>query len=756
MSYRRFIPRFNILDFGAHADSGVTDNTPFVVAALEACVAAGRGVVEVTEDPENPTGFYDMQSPGATVVFPPGTDIGNGSALFGIESTGTIPRIRMNHAIGVNNWLTLAGTRTIFRIYGLAFFADVADTVTACQTLMEIVGCHVQIENTCCVEIGTTEGNFYIFNSTTTDIRRCLFAGGFASPGYGRVVTFDAMGVATVEDCQILDSLAEPESEIRFRDPIQWPNLASIPASLICKNLVFGENANYQIHVEPVTAGMRVQNVEIDNCDFQPHGPDITAPNDLQTGAIWVKHTETVKIRGTIWNWQTTPMQQALHAEDAGDIEIDSCVGEIGNNGPVPPAWLGVRRIYTDGLTRSLKIRNSAYCYLDTTCPDVQIIQGTSSTQIAQDNTGGVQRVIVDDTIVRSVLAVAGGGGTGTAGILATPGAVSELSVGVLAAEGATDVSVFSAEAEATVSNVSAACHVAASSSSTLACDPAYQAPGPVDSSIAVAVGAGGTADQAVVTVTNQGTLASDFRVETKRRRVWPAWQPGLLLDVFGSRTAAPPIPPNLIAGWYDHSTLVNTAGKVATWKDRSGQHNDLTAIGAAQPVYTPVGNAGLPEADFAGAQVMTAAFAVPFQEGGTIFTVGTFTGDNQTHAAVAAAAGAFGVGDSTLWRQPLNEETMETDGGASSETPASAGWHSRLGSFYDNGTTIYIDGALATALNVTVALSNVGFLTVGDREGGGFPLTGSLQLVMIFTQALPVTLIAQLAAWARAIYGTP
>lgn len=744
MSYRRPIPRFNILDFGAHADSGTTDNTPAVRRAALAAIASGRGLVEFSLDPENPTGFYDMKSMGGLLSMP------SGVTTMGFVSRGAIPRLRISN-MGLNYWFQISATYTNFLMKNLCFFSD-DDSFPNCYALMEIVGAQHYMQGCVFDHVATQIGVLFIDNSASR-IVNCLQAGSGAAVGFGQW-TFDDLRFASIENCQFLDSGVFAESNIRVRNPSEWPNLGAPGVSkFIARGMVFGEQCIYTVNVTPTTMGKRLPYVEIDGLDFQPNGQgyEPSIPVATCSGAIMVQHTERVRIKDCGFNWQTRPLQPAVIAIDAGDVELDGCICTDALNGQYP---LGVRRIYADSTTRSLKLTDCTYQFLDTQCSDVTIVQGGVTTYVSQDTSGGGQRVYVEDTPLGNIDGVAGGGGTGTLGLLTTPGANNQLSAQVTSAQGETDPANFSAVAEAIVSNIAAVCHVTAATQSTVGADAAYGA-----TAVVYAAGSGSTADQAVLTATNHSAGPVDFSVRTSRKRTWPAWHPGLLLDVFGpkSRQPTPPLVP-LIVGWYDHSTLVNTGGFVATWKDRSGFHNDLTAAGAARPVYNAAGNNGLPEADFAGAQSMTAAITNAFNQGGCIFTVGTFTADSQTHATMSATAGVWTVGDLTLWRAPgATDEILMNGGSLAGDALVGTAWHTRLGSVWDVDADFYLDGTLATGVvGADATLTSLAHLTVGARSDLSNFLTGGLQLVMIFSVPPPISLATQLEAWAKSIYATP
>lgn len=745
-------PCFNILNFGGHADNGATDNTPAVVAAFNAAIVLGAGYIEFSDDPAFPGGFYDMQTAGAPI------NLGvPGEGLFGMRSTGgCIQRIRISAGIGVaNNWLTIIGTSALFDMNDLAFFS-VDDTVPFCGAMIEWGGCRLSVENVILHKVANRDQTLFMVDGIAS-VRGCIVHGGNASAGNG-LLTFRTVNWAKVEACQFFDSTTTPEANIRVQDPGEDPNVGAWSCSFIMSGCVFGEVAKYTLYVEPNTLGERFPYVEVTDCCFQPNGGGAGVLLDPTQASACIRLTRVgnAKINNCVFTWQEVPMQMMVVGFDAGDVELNACTGVVAVRGGVA---LGVQRIYADAATKSLTLRDCTYSYIDSKCPDITIERGGQTIAIVQSNLGDptVQRAIVDDTADVTLASVAANGGTGSAPIFMTPGCALQIDSNVSASAGLTDPDIFAAESTVQGSNVAAVCRVSGQFDSLFACDTAFQSGGGVNSSATYAPGAGATADEAVLTITNQSTSPKSFTVKTTRRRTFSLWHPGLLMgDIFGPYSRFPPAAIPLIAGWYDHATLVNTGGLVGTWKDRSGQHNDLSAAGAARPVYTAVGNNGLPQADFAGSQVMSAVFSVPWQTGGAIFTVGTFTGDNQTHAGVAAAAGVFGAGDWTLFRKPVGLEDSLLVGGGEATVAGVGTFSTRLASAYAEGTNLWIDGvALATSAGAQPP-STVASLKVGNRQGGGFPLTGSLQLVMIFTQVPPVTLVAQLQAWAKAIYATP
>jgi hypothetical protein len=751
------VPCFNILDFGGHADSGVTDNTPAFVAAFNSAIALGAGIVEVSDDPTFPGGVYAVKSSGGVLTLPAGD-----AALFGLRSSsGCIQRVRIDAGIGAgNDWLRFSGTLSLFDMRDIAFFS-VDDSVAFCSAMIEWVGMRLVVENVVTFKVACADQVYQVIGSTSW-MNNCIQAGSQASIGNGQW-TFGQVNYASIRNTQFVDSGVTPEANIRIQDPGEDPNLGAWSCSFAIDGCVFGEQAKQSIHVEPITGGERFPYVQINNCDFQPNGTgaNVLVPIATATGCIRLVSTGNVKISNCAFNWQQFPMETMVAAFDGGDIEMDACIGVVAVRGSAPVAFpLGVQRIYTDAATKSLKVRNSTYSYIDSQCPDITIERGGEIIRINQDTTSDgapIQRVVIDDEKFASIIAVAGGGGTGTSPIFVTPGAANCVDSNTTATDGLTDPDMFSSNSKVFATNVAAACRISGQSDLLDACDPAFQGVGPVNSSTTYVAGAGATADDAVLTVTNQGANTHDFEVRTIRRRTWSKWTPGLLMgDAFGAYSRFPPAAIPLIAGWYDHSTMVNGGGLIATWKDRSGQHNDLTAAGAARPVYTAVGNNGLPQADFAGAQSMEATFAVPWLTGGAIWTVGTFTGDNQTHAAVAAAAGVFAGGDWTLWRKAANLEDSLVFGGAEATAAGLITFSTRMGSAYGEGANLWQDGVATATAGPAFMPANVSHLRVGNRQGGGFPLVGSLQLVMIFTQVPPVELVAHIQQWAKSIYATP
>jgi hypothetical protein len=216
-----------------------------------------------------------------------------------------------------------------------------------------------------------------------------------------------------------------------------------------------------------------------------------------------------------------------------------------------------------------------------------------------------------------------------------------------------------------------------------------------------------------------------------------------------------------LVALWRASDLALSDGDPVSTWAPSVGTPGSLTGSGSARPTFRATGSpsggpcvefdgsndelslsspVGLPSGAAAGTMVAIVARAV----GGSglrhvvqIGNVGSLTG--------RGLVTSDGVWATHEWSSPMV---------AGSDSPRTRGAHV-LGHVYDGTTmTLWVDGAPAAALTVTLA-TGTGEIAVGSRtaphaERGAF----RLMALAIYSRALTDADWAQVMAHARAVHG--
>jgi len=768
---------FDIRKYGGKADYGVvppgteTDNGPAFVAAFAALHAAGGGYVCAPYDSRFPNGSYDVKT-FVDIALPNPT-----RGDYGLIGSGSASPVTVDPAFGVGNivFRVTGGDTAPFVVRNLVIQGTVdagqpgGDCLTSFQSTDQTTIFQACVWNNLNCGLGVT----YCFGSRMRFVD-CSWNTCAAPDGFG-YVTLDNFIWSRFENCFFQDGTLPLEAFIRARDPNESPNIGLSAQAVELLGCTFGEQARHSVFCKPATPGKRIPYVHVRQCSFEMSAASVVSAPQNPT-SVRVENAEKVIIEQSDFLWAPKPLSIGIQLIDAGDVEIKQIHMDVGGLHVDPghfAAGAGNNRIIADALTRSLRLEECDYIYLEADCPNIVIVKDGAETVISQSSGGTTlgSRVVAEDSLA-STMAIPAAGGTGTMGILVEPATTVDLDAIVLSnadiepagspggARLTSGATLYETGVQATFSAAIAGdSNPKAHLDGRDTADVPYQDGGGNPPTAVWQTGTGASSDQAQLVVTNVAPANHDFAANVARVRAWSQWNPSMLIELFGE----------MLEGFYDDTSLHDDgSGKVDAWFDRSGKHNDLLQGNPAnRPTYTAVGNNGLPQADFAGAQSLVAA-SMSLLRGslgqGTIFFVGSYAGVAEAVAFAVTPTGALlPPGSITVGEHVTgiggSESLAVTGLGDAVNSPVQAGFHTRAACFYDISRDLFIDNALYATEGLFVVIPNtLDQLTVGDVPPGGEALTGSIQAIVVLNQAAQYdqALLDKLQAWAKARYATP
>ena len=781
---------FDIRNFGGKGDYGVaapgfeTDNGPAFVKAFAAMTAAGGGYVCAPYDGQRfPNGAYDIRTPVDVNLSGVGT---NGAS--GMNGCGSATPIVVDPHFGNGNvvFRFTGGDTSPFVVKNFVMKGTdgaggnpLGDCFSAFQCTNQTAIFQSCVWNDLCGAVGIV----YVYScrlrmiDCTFNSNSCLEVDAVPSD-YG-IVALDKFIWSRFENCFWQDAPVVLQAFIRARDPSEYPNVGLSAQAIDLLGCTFGEQATHSVYCRPVTGGQRTPYVRVVECSFEMNsGTNVGAAQQPTSLNIW--HAEKVSVEKSDFLWTGHPLSIAIQLVDAGDVTLTDLHTDVPGAHVDPgqfTAGAGANRIVVDATTRSLKIRECDYSYLEADCPTIEIIKNGASTTLQQsvNPDAPLGKIVVAEDSFASGVTIPAAGGTSTVGVLIEPGTAVDLDVLVLASAdtqpGGSSIGPGAARLTAggayyeQGNQAEFSTPIATQANPTVhtdgrdTADTPFLSAGGAPPTAVLGTGSGSTSDRASLVVTNVSAVQHQFSSEIARVRHWPQWNPSMLIELFG----------DLLEGFYDDTSIhQDDGGLVDVWYDRSGKHNDLVqANPALRPTYNAAGNNGLPQVDFPGGGQTLVAPSMSLARGsirqGSVLTVSSYQGvANEVLWSLTPTGALLPSGSVTLGSLVAGlggtEQLSVVGLSDANGSPVALGFHTRMACFYYIVRDLFLDGVHFATDGADIQIAACDQLTLGDVPPGGESMTGSVQCIIVLNQAAQYdqALLDKLQAWVKARYATP
>lgn len=752
-----------VTDKGAEANDSTDLGVPWQAANDEAMLQGG-GAVCLPYDINNPRGTYRIKTKVDTNYAAPVQNFG-ADLVFRGENGGAPVLIDAafgggNNMVLISNPISTVSFRELSFIGGLTNGG--AQVPNICQTVLYAISGLRDIVSNC--DFWGIDASFGVLASGLCQLvaRQVSFYGCSSETGAVIRVTQNSRGV-DLEGVHIIDI-----GQLR-----SFPGSSGIrsntPAGILIEDGAF-----------PVTAArapVRLKDVFVDegyvvgadirgNTQIQPWVEIDGFTSNVRTGGagdgggigLRLFNVENANMRNLVTDYTSIPLAQGIVLESVkrGHVSAWYTGGFPGIN-----IGAGATRLTADENCLYIRVEDSNYVMIDSRAKRTVISLNGVETSITQN--APTTETVHAEIETTAVVTVPGGGGTATVSEFVEHGAVKRLEWEVTCQSNEpTGSAAFRVQGIGTLTDVGGQATFSTPLGAMV--NPTNTLPGDVSDAVfgasAVVLSAGATPttrDQALLQITNDHTSSQEFVVRLKKMTQWSKFDPTQWQTLFGA----------FLVAYYDHTSLVDSAGRVATWRDLSGAHNDAIAAGAARPTYVAAAGPNLlPAARFDGLANILKATCAAFQQG-TILTVGTFSAVNQTHVALSDAAGAFSAGGVTLRTIDIVGAKELLRRGASNNPVLTAdltgAYDTRVGNFYYAQANLSQNSTFSPVSSSIVPIDNLTNIAIGGLNDGSLLLAGDIQCVVILKQALPSPdhidggrLWNRLRLWAKAVYGTP